>query len=63
MHHDQPFISDCKCNALGSKSTSCDESGRCQCIAYISGDKCNQCETNNETFPYCTGSGNQHKWF
>ena len=44
----------CNCQKEGSKSLKCDKrDGKCQCKAYIVGDKCDKCADGFYDFPNC----------
>ena len=45
----------CNCNAQGSSSVSCSDTGICTCNANVVGDKCDACNAGFFDFPTCSG--------
>ena len=48
------LIADCGCNMDGSLTLQCNENGKCECKANITGEKCDRCANDNISFPNCT---------
>ena len=52
------LIADCGCNMDGSLTLQCNENGKCECKANITGEKCDRCANDNISFPICNWEGN-----
>ena len=48
------YVSDCSCNANGSKNIACGSDGKCTCKENFSGDKCSICADGLYGLPNCT---------